>query len=143
MGRHQVPAAGAGEMIGRREGELLWIDGAGVDGFERDDDEGRVALEAETREASGGIGCADAAHQLVEEIALELPLGIGDRARLRELDREQAERVPGDDPVELRRLLGLADREERLDPAGRTHRLQPHVVPTIDERDREVGAVRT
>ena len=44
------------------------------------------------------------------------------------------ERVPGDDAVELARLFGLADREERLDAALRADGLHPDVMPLVDER---------
>ena len=90
---------------------------------------------ASPRAASAGASAL--AGELVEEVALEPSLGVGDRARLRELDREQAERVTGHDAVDLGRLLGLADREERLDAALRPHRLDPDVVAAVDEGQRE------
>ena len=49
--------------------------------------------------------------------------------------------MPGDDPVELARLFGLADREERLDPTLRADGLHPDVVSLVDERQAEAGAV--
>ena len=41
--------------------------------------------------------------------------------------------MPGDDSIELARLLRLADGEECLDPAARAHGLDPDVVAAIDE----------
>jgi hypothetical protein len=79
---------------------------------------------------------------LIEEVALEPPFGLRDRARLRELDREQAQRVSGHDPVERRRLLRRAHREERFDAALRAHRLDPHVVALIEHREREGRGLR-
>ena len=82
-----------------------------------------------------------AAGELVEEVSLQPALRVGDGARLRELDREQAERVAGHDPVELARLLGLAHGEERLDPSLRADRLHPDVVAPVDEGHAERRAL--
>ena len=49
--------------------------------------------------------------------------------------------MSGDDPVQLTGLFGLADREERLDPPLCTDGLHPDVVPLVDERQAEAGAV--
>ena len=50
--------------------------------------------------------------------------------------------MAGHDPVELAGLLGLADREERLDPTLRADGLHPDVMPLVDERQAEAGARR-
>ena len=64
-------------------------------------------------------------------------MSIGHGTRLGELDREEGERVAGDDAVELGRLLGFAHREERLHASGRANGLDPDVVTAVDQRDRE------
>ena len=95
-------------------------------------------VEAEPREAARGVrGGQRSPGELVEEVSLQPALRVGDRPRLGELDREQAERMPGHDAVELAGLLGLAHREERLDPALRPDGLDPDVVTAVDERDAE------
>ena len=133
MRRDEEPAPGPRAVVGDQPGERLRL--AALD---RDHDDARVAVEPEPSEPPAGVGRRDlAARQLVEEVALEPALRVGDRPGLRELDREQGERVARDDPVELARLLGLADREEGLDATLRAHRLHPDVVPSVDERDRE------
>jgi hypothetical protein len=50
--------------------------------------------------------------------------------------------VAGHDPVDLGRLIGLADREERLDAALGADGLDPHVVAPVQEREREGGGLR-
>ncbi len=128
-------------MVGRGERERLGPDRR-VNRLDGDGEHRRVAGEPEPREAARGVRRRQlATHQLIEEVTLEPALGLRDRTRLRELDREQAERMAGDDPVELRRLFGRADREERLDPALRADRLDPHVMALVEHRERERGGL--
>ena len=103
-----------------------------------------VALEPEPREPASRLGGRHRPRrERLEEVALEPALRLGDRARLRQLDREQGERVAGDDPVDRRERLRLADREEGFDAALRADRLEPHVVTVVDEREAEAGPLRT
>ena len=136
MGRGQEPATGARPLVGRGQRDRLRI-GRLTRRLERDDEHRGVSLEPEACEPATGVGVREpAARELVEEVALEPPLRVGHGAGLRELDREQAERVAGHDPVELAELLGFADGEERLDAALRAHRLDPDVVAPVDQRER-------
>jgi hypothetical protein len=105
-----------------------------VDRLDRQGHDLAVAVETEPRHPSRDLGGRQgSAGEVVEEVALQPALGLGDRPGLGELDGEQTERVTGDDAVELARLFGLADRQERFDAALRSHGLHPHVMPSVDE----------
>src|SRR4029079_13004517 len=110
--------------------------------LERDRRDLLAAREPETGETARGVCIVQRpGRELVEEVALQPSFGIGHGAGLRQLDREQGERVSGDDTVQLTGLFWLADREERLDSPLCTDGLHPDVVPLVDERQAEAGAV--
>jgi hypothetical protein len=77
----------------------------------------------------------------LEEVALESSLGLGDGARLRELDREQRQRVTHDDAIGLGQRVGAADGEERLDATLSADGLHRDRLPAVDERQAEAGPV--
>jgi len=137
--RDQVGAAAPREVILGRVGQAL-----GLRAFEGHHHEPLVLPEPEPRQPARELGRHErSAGQRVEEVSLEPAFGLGDRARLRELDREQRERVARHDAVDLRQRVGLAHGQERLHAPLRADWLDPHVIASVHERQAEARPVGT
>ena len=137
--RGSHPPRGSARRSRRRRAHRI---GSAVDGFERRARSPGRSWRSRTERAHGRRRPPRANPARARRRSpLQPALRVGHRPRLRELDREEAERVTRHDAIELARLLRLAHGEERLDPALCADGLDPDVVAAIDERQAERRAV--
>ena len=141
MGGHEEPPAQPRAVIRRRGGERVGLDRPLAASSATTSTRASRSNPKRASPRRASVGAELAAGDPLEEVALEPALLLGHRPGLRELDREQRQRVAGHDAVELARRIGLAHGQERLDATLRADRLHPDVMAAIHERQREARAV--